>query len=43
MNHWPFIIASYVLTLGGTGGVLLRAWLAMRAAETKSDELRRKR
>ncbi|AHE54351.1 hypothetical protein [Sphingomonas sanxanigenens] len=43
MNHWPFIIAAYMLALGGTGGMIAWAWTAMRRAERKSDTLRRDR
>jgi hypothetical protein len=43
VSHWPFIIAAYVLTLLGTGGVTLWSWLAMRRAEGEVDALRRDR
>ena len=33
MNHWDFVTAAYVVTLGGTAAVTLWAWLSMRAAE----------
>ncbi len=33
MNHWAFVTAAYVLTLGGTAAVSFWAWAAMRAAE----------
>ena len=33
MNHWDFVAAAYVVTLGGTTAVTLWAWLSMRAAE----------
>jgi hypothetical protein len=35
LDHWPFIAAAYALTVGGTGLLLLRSWLAMRAAEAR--------
>ncbi|WP_281063728.1 hypothetical protein [Sphingomonas sp. LaA6.9] len=41
MNHWPFIIAAYALTIAGTFGVVAWAWASMRKAERLSDELRR--
>ena len=41
MNHWPFIIAAYALTLLGTLGVTLWSWTAMRRAEADADALRR--
>jgi hypothetical protein len=33
MNHWAFITAAYVVTLGGTIGLVLVSYLAMRRAE----------
>jgi hypothetical protein len=33
MSHWPYIIASYVLTGGGMAGLALVSWLRMRSAE----------
>ena len=33
MNPWPFVIAAYVLTLGGTAVLTVASWLAMGAAE----------
>jgi NADH:ubiquinone oxidoreductase subunit 3 (subunit A) len=33
VNHWPFIIAAYGLVGAGTGGLLVQAILARRAAE----------
>jgi len=41
MNHWPFVIAAYAVTLSGTGGLLLWSWAAMRRAERKGEELKR--
>ena len=41
MNHWPFIIAAYALTIIGTLGVTLWSWTAMRRAEADADALRR--
>ena len=43
MNHWPFILAAYGLTLAGTLGVLLWSWSAMRRAEGEAETLRRDR
>ena len=41
MNHWPFIIAAYALTLLGTAAVALWSWAAMRRAEAEAAALRR--
>lgn len=40
MNHWPFIIAAYALTLAGGAGMLVWSFLRMRASETLADNLR---
>ncbi len=39
MNHWPFIIAAYVLTALGTFGLSAWSFHAMRRAEKKVDDL----
>lgn len=41
MNHWPFIIAAYAITLLGTGGVALWSWTSMRRAEAEAGKLGR--
>ncbi len=43
MNHWPFIIAAYAVTILGTFGVTLWSWSAMRRAEANADALKRDR
>ena len=43
MNHWPFIIGAYGLTILGTVGMTLWSWAAMRRAEADADALRRER
>ena len=43
MNHWPFILAAYGLTVAGTLGVTLWSLAAMRRAEGEADALRRDR
>jgi hypothetical protein len=40
MNHWPFILAAYAVTVIGVGGLSLFSWLAMRRAERAVDALR---
>ena len=42
MNHWPFIIAAYALTIAGTLGLTGWSWAAMRRAERQADSLRGK-
>lgn len=43
MNPWPFIIASYGLTLLGTSGLALWSWAAMRRSEAEADAVGRER
>lgn len=33
MNAWPFVLAAYGVTLGGTALLALASWRAMRRAE----------
>ena len=42
MNSWPFVIAAYTLTLGGTAVLVLWSWRSMRAAEALADSLKRR-
>jgi hypothetical protein len=43
MNQWAFVIAAYAVTLGGTGGQLAWAGLAMRRAERRAERLSERR
>ena len=43
MNHWPFIIAAYVLTIAAVLAVTLWSWAAMRGAEAEVEAVRPKR
>ena len=43
MNHWPFIIAAYALTIAGALAVTLWSWAAMRRAEAEAEAVRRER
>lgn len=40
MNHWPFVIASYVIVLAGTAMVVAGSYLSMRKSEAKADKLK---
>lgn len=42
MNHWPFIIAAYVITVGGLFGLTFASLAAMRRAEAAADAIRKK-
>lgn len=39
MNHWPFIIAAYAVTIIGTLGVLTASIVRMRRSERQADAL----
>ncbi|WP_263435063.1 MULTISPECIES: hypothetical protein [Pacificimonas] len=41
MNQTAFVIAAYVAAAIGIGGVLAWAYLTMRRAERRAEELRR--
>jgi hypothetical protein len=43
MNHWPFIVSAYAVTLIGTLGVTWWSYRAMRRAEARADALRNDR
>jgi heme exporter protein D len=43
MNHWPFVIAAYGITIAGTVGIVAQSFVAMRRAEKRSDALTRQR
>jgi hypothetical protein len=40
VNHWPFILASYAIALGGTAALAVHSFLAMRRAEADSEALK---
>jgi hypothetical protein len=40
LDHWPFIVASYALSIGGTLVLVAQSWLAMRRAEARRDKSR---
>jgi hypothetical protein len=42
LDHWPFIVASYALSIGGTLVLVAQSWLAMRRAEARRDKSRQK-
>ncbi|MBP6031561.1 MAG: heme exporter protein CcmD [Sphingobium sp.] len=43
MNHWPFIIAAYVLTALGVAGISWASWRTMRAAEKRAEHMKQAR
>jgi hypothetical protein len=43
VNHWPFIILAYALTILATLAVTGWSWSAMRRAEAEAEALRGER
>ena len=42
LDHWPFVIAAYAIGIIGTLALVAWSWLAMRRAEARREEARRK-
>ena len=42
LDQWDFVIAAYAIGLLGTIVMLVWSWLAMRRAERRRDEVRRR-
>jgi len=42
LDQWDFVIAAYAVGLLGTVAMLAWSWLAMRRAERRRDEVRRR-
>ena len=42
LNQWNFVIAAYVVGVGGTVIMIAWSWLSMKRAETKRDEVKRR-
>ena len=43
MNHWPFILAAYGISIGAAAALAFASWRAMRRAEAAAEALRRER
>ena len=42
LDQWSFVLAAYALAVLGTLALVLWSWLAMRAAERRREDTRRK-
>ena len=42
MNQWAFVLAAYGLVALTTVGLVLWAWLSMRAAEAEAEAVKRR-
>jgi hypothetical protein len=43
MNHWPFIVGAYALTLLPTLALVAASYFGMRKAEARADALKGER
>ncbi len=43
LNAWPFVVAAYGVTIGGTAALLGWSLRALRRAEARADALGRRR
>lgn len=42
LDQWDFVLAAYAVGVVGTLGMIAWSWLAMRRAEKRRDESRRR-
>ncbi len=42
LDHWDFVLAAYVIGLGGLAALVIWSWLGMRRAEFRRDEVKRR-
>ena len=42
LDHWPFVLAAYAITMLATAAMVVWAWLSMRRAEARRDKARGK-
>lgn len=42
LDHWNFVMAAYAVGLGGTAALIATSWRAMRRAERRRENARRR-
>jgi hypothetical protein len=42
MNQWAFVLAAYGIVVAATAGLILWAWMSMRAAEAEAEAVKRR-
>jgi len=42
LNQWDFVVAAYLVGVGGTLAMVAWSWIAMKRAEARRDEVKRK-
>ena len=42
LDQWNFVIAAYVVGVGGTLAMVAWSWLSMKRAEKRRDEVKRR-
>ena len=40
MSQWAFVVAAYVVAIGGTATLVVQSFVAMRRAEAEAERLR---
>ncbi|WP_116092013.1 heme exporter protein CcmD [Sphingomonas crusticola] len=43
LDAWPFVLAAYAVTIGGTAALLGWSLMALRRAEARANALNRRR
>ena len=42
LDQWNFVIAAYAVVIVGTLGMVAWSWIAMKRAEARRDEVRKR-
>ncbi|MGB7372883.1 hypothetical protein [Pontixanthobacter sp.] len=42
LDQWDYVLACYAVTIAATLATMVWAWMAMRRAENRRDEVKRK-
>ena len=42
LNQWDFVVAAYAVGVSGTLAMVAWSWIAMKRAEARRDEVKRK-
>jgi len=42
LDQWSFVLAAYAIGVGATAVMIAWSWLAMRRAEKRRDEVRKR-
>ena len=42
LDQWDFVVAAYIVGVGGTLAMVAWSWIGMKRAEKRRDEVKRK-